>query len=146
MLCQSCCAYIRCFVLQQDGTKLLTCSADKTAKILDVATGTSQATQIAAHDGPISCVKWLDMPSGQGQGVCVTAGWDKMVKVIIRRILKHPSHKKTKPHGTFQYWDMRQPNPIATITATERIYALDAVDKLMVSPFPPAHSSCRSLT
>jgi hypothetical protein len=28
---------------------------------------------------------------------------------------------------------MRQPNPIATITATERIYALDAVDKLMVS-------------
>ena len=65
----------------QDGTKLLTCSADKTAKILDVATGTSQATQIAAHDGPISCVKWLDMPSGQGQGVCVTAGWDKMVKV-----------------------------------------------------------------
>ncbi|KAG7553615.1 hypothetical protein FFLO_02970 [Filobasidium floriforme] len=94
----------------KDGTKLLTCSADKTAKILDVATGSSQATQIAAHDGPISCVKWLDMPSGQGQGVCVTAGWDKMVK----------------------YWDMRQPNPIATITATERIYALDAVDKLMV--------------
>lgn len=65
----------------QDGTKLLTCSADKTAKLLDVATGSSQATQVAAHDAPISCVKWLDMPSGQGQGVCVTAGWDKMIKV-----------------------------------------------------------------
>ncbi|KAJ9098754.1 hypothetical protein QFC21_004402 [Naganishia friedmannii] len=80
----------------KDGTKLLTCSADKSAKILDLQTG-SPATQIAAHDGPISCVKWLEVG---GQQVAVTAGWDKMVK----------------------YWDMRTPNPIAQVQAPERVF------------------------
>lgn len=61
----------------QDGTKLLTCSADKSAKLLDLQTG-QPAQQIAAHDAPISCVKWLEV---SGQQVAVTAGWDKMVKV-----------------------------------------------------------------
>lgn len=32
-----------------------------------------------------------------------------------------------------QYWDMRTPNPIAQLTAPERVYALDAVNDLMVS-------------
>ncbi|KAI5452041.1 RNA export factor gle2 [Naganishia albida] len=90
----------------KDGTKLLTCSADKTAKILDLQTG-QPAQQIAAHEGPISCVKYLEVA---GQQVAVTAGWDKMVK----------------------YWDMRTPNPIAQLTAPERVYALDAVNDLMV--------------
>jgi hypothetical protein len=37
-----------------------------------------------------------------------------------------------------QYWDMRTPNPIAQLTAPERVYALDAVNDLMVCRF----SSC----
>ena len=31
-----------------------------------------------------------------------------------------------------KYWDMRQPNPMAQLQATDRVYALDAVNDLMV--------------
>lgn len=41
---------------------------------------------------------------------------------------------------------MRQPNPIATITATERVYALDAMDKLMVFGTADRHVSLVDLT
>lgn len=109
---------------RQDGTKLLTCSADKSAKLLDLQTG-QPAQQIAAHDAPISCVKWIEV---NGQPVAVTAGWDKMVKVCFSAWIKVLA-------GTLmvvQYWDMRQPNPMAQLQATERVYALDAVNDLMV--------------
>lgn len=49
--------------------------------MLDLAAGGAPAQQVAAHDAPISCLRYLDMPNGSGQGVLVTAGWDKMVKV-----------------------------------------------------------------
>jgi hypothetical protein len=41
----------------------------------DVATGQQQ--QVAAHDAPIKCIKYLQ----QGDGMIVTAGWDKKLKV-----------------------------------------------------------------
>jgi mRNA export factor len=46
----------------------------------DVSTG--QNSQVAAHDAPIKCIAYIDMPNGSGQnGVLVTAGWDKKLKV-----------------------------------------------------------------
>jgi mRNA export factor len=46
----------------------------------DVSTGQNQ--QVAAHDAPIKCIAYIDMPNGSGQnGVLVTAGWDKKLKV-----------------------------------------------------------------
>ena len=39
--------------------------------------GTGQSSQVAAHDAPIKCVKYLD----QNGGMLVTAGWDKKLKV-----------------------------------------------------------------
>lgn len=44
--------------------------------------GTGQNQQVAAHDAPIKCLAYIDMPNGSGQnGVLVTAGWDKKLKV-----------------------------------------------------------------
>jgi len=41
----------------------------------DVQTG--QVQQVAAHEAPIKCCEYLDM----NNGMLVTAGWDKKVKV-----------------------------------------------------------------
>jgi len=46
----------------------------------DISTGQNQ--QVAAHDAPIKCIAYIDMPNGSGQnGVLVSAGWDKKLKV-----------------------------------------------------------------
>ena len=64
----------------QSGTQLISAGCDNAARCYDTVTG--QSTQVAAHDGPIKCVRWVDMPNGSGEnGVLVTAGWDKKLKV-----------------------------------------------------------------
>lgn len=55
---------------------MISVGADKAGRMLDVNTG--QTTQIAAHDAPIKCVRFVDA------NVVVTAGWDKAVKVKRR--------------------------------------------------------------
>lgn len=60
----------------QDGTKILSGGADNAARMFDVTTGVS--TQVALHDAPIKCVRWIESPQG---GVLVTGSWDKTVKV-----------------------------------------------------------------
>lgn len=48
--------------------------------------GTGQSTQVAQHDAPIKCVKWIDTPQG---GILATGSWDKTLKVR-RPCLSHP--------------------------------------------------------
>jgi mRNA export factor len=71
--------------------------------MFDIATG--QSTQIAQHDEPIKCVRFLD----QGN-VVATGSWDKTIK----------------------YWDLRSPQPVGTVQLPERCYAMDAKGPLMV--------------
>jgi len=40
--------------------------------------GSGQAQQVAAHDAPIKCVKYVEVG---GNGILITAGWDKKMKV-----------------------------------------------------------------
>lgn len=42
----------------------------------DLATG--QSSQIAQHDGPIKCVRWVESPQG---GILATGSWDKTIRV-----------------------------------------------------------------
>lgn len=49
---------------------------DNAARMYDLATG--QAMQVAQHDAPVKCVRWVDQPQG---GNLVTGSWDKTVKV-----------------------------------------------------------------
>lgn len=91
----------------QDGTKLVSGGADKQAKLFDISTG--QSTQVAAHEQPIKCVRFIQAPNTAGE-MLVTGSWDKKLK----------------------YWDLRTPNPIATLDMQERVYTLDVSQGLMV--------------
>ena len=67
------------------------------------------AQQVAAHDAPIKCIRFVDVP-GQASPVLVTGSWDKTVK----------------------YWDLRAQQPVATLACQERIYSIDAKKSLLV--------------
>jgi hypothetical protein len=44
--------------------------------MFDMNTGQSQ--QVAAHDAPIKCIEYVEV---NGNGILITAGWDKKMKV-----------------------------------------------------------------
>ncbi|WP_375449341.1 hypothetical protein [uncultured Nostoc sp.] len=77
--------------------------------MLDLTAGPTVATQVAAHDQPIRCVRFIEVP-GQSTPVLVTGSWDKTVK----------------------YWDLRQSSPVASVSCQERVYSMDVVNKLLV--------------
>lgn len=81
----------------KDGNKIISCGADKAARLYDVATSHQQ--QVAAHEAPIKNLRWID----QNGGILATGSWDKTVK----------------------YWDLRQSQPIATAQLAERCYSMD---------------------
>ncbi|CAE6461433.1 unnamed protein product [Rhizoctonia solani] len=88
----------------EEGNKVFSGGADKAGRMFDVQTG--QATQIAAHDAPIKCVKWID---AQG-GILATGSWDK----------------------TLKYWDTRQSTPVAKVDLPDRCYTMDVTYPLLV--------------
>ena len=91
--------------------------------MFDVTTG--QATQVAQHDAPVKCVGWVEAPQG---GVLATGSWDKTIKV---RTTMHFFCRRTS-HLFSQYWDLRTPNPVATVHLPERCYTFDIQYPLMV--------------
>ncbi|KAL8635197.1 MAG: hypothetical protein Q9228_007288 [Teloschistes exilis] len=94
----------------KDGTKIVGSGCDKASRMLDLTSGnTTTASQVAAHDAPIRCARFVDIPAQQSQ-MLVTGSWDKTVK----------------------YWDLRTPNPVASVPCQERIYSLDVVGSLLV--------------
>lgn len=93
----------------QDGTKVVSGGADRAARMLDLTAGQTVATQVAAHDQPIRCVRFVEVP-GQSTPVLVTGSWDKTIK----------------------YWDLRQSSPVASVSCQERVYSMDVINKLLV--------------
>ena len=59
----------------KDGTKLVSGSADKTAKLFDLGSGQNQ--QVAVHDQPIKSVRFINV---NGTEALATASWDKTLK------------------------------------------------------------------
>ncbi|KAJ4480037.1 WD40-repeat-containing domain protein [Lentinula aciculospora] len=88
----------------KEGNKILSGGADNAGRMFDVTTGTT--SHVAQHDAPIKSVKWVDTQPG----ILATGSWDKTVK----------------------YWDLRTPQPVATVTLPERCYTMDVQHPLMV--------------
>ncbi|KAI9756340.1 MAG: RNA export factor gle2 [Lichina confinis] len=93
----------------KDGTKVVGAGADKAARLLDLQAGGSQTRQVAAHDQPIRCVRFFEVPAS-GSPMIVTGSWDHSIK----------------------YWDLRTQNAVATVGCQDRVYSLDVRDKLLV--------------
>lgn len=81
--------------------------ADNAARLLDLGSGATTATQVAAHDRPIRCCRFVEV---SGTQILATGSWDKTVK----------------------YWDLRQSTPIGSLECQERVYSMDARNKLLV--------------
>lgn len=75
--------------------------------MLDLGAGGAAASQIAAHDAPIRCVRSVEI---NGQPMVVTGSWDKTIK----------------------YWDLRQSTAVATVNMQDRVYTMDVKDNLLV--------------
>lgn len=77
------------------------------AKLYDVATG--QAVQVAAHEEPVRVVRFIN--PGNNAEMLVTGSWDKKIK----------------------YWDLRAPQPVATLDMPDRVYTMDVQQGLLVA-------------
>lgn len=104
----------------QDGSKVASAGADKMAKLFDVATG--QAQQVAAADEPIKSVRFCT-PPGSSE-MLITGSWDKKIR----------------------YWDLRTPNPVATVQLPERVYSMDVSQGLLVVGCAERHIQIFNLT
>ncbi|KAF8507292.1 WD40 repeat-like protein [Hysterangium stoloniferum] len=88
----------------KDGTQVISGGEDNAAQLYDLQSG--QSMQVAAHNAPIKCVKWIDAHGG----LLATGSWDKSLKL----------------------WDLRSQNPVVTLELPERCYSMDVVFPLMV--------------
>jgi len=96
-------APILCCDWSPDGTKVVSGSCDKSAKIWSLET--KQGQQIAAHEKPIKEIFFIPTLN-----TVVTGSWDK----------------------TLKYWDTRSANPVATVKLSERVYCMDVSHPLQV--------------
>ncbi|KAG5654263.1 hypothetical protein H0H81_005506 [Sphagnurus paluster] len=103
----------------KEGNKIFSGGADNAGRMFDVTTG--QSSQVAAHDAPVRVVRWVEAPGG---GILATGSWDKTIK----------------------YWDLRAPQPVATVTLPERCYTFDVQYPLMVVGTAERHIQIFNLT
>ncbi|KAI6038799.1 WD40-repeat-containing domain protein [Pisolithus marmoratus] len=103
----------------KEGNKAISGGADNAARMFDITTG--QPQQVAQHDAPIKVVKWIETPQG---GILATGSWDK----------------------TLKYWDLRTPNPVATVQLPERCYTMDVQYPLLVVGTAERHIQIYNLT
>lgn len=90
-----------------DGTKVISGGADKQVKMFDMASQQNQTVGI--HSDAVRFVRHVSC--GPQNTPCIVSGsWDKTIK----------------------YWDTRQQSPICSINMPDKVYAMDASQKLLV--------------
>lgn len=109
--------------LPQDGTKVLTASADKTCKVWDLQS--NQAIAFAQHAAPVKCIRWVQSPNYQ---LAITGSWDKTIKVR-RCALNRDALSLILP--LVKFWDLRTPNPALSLDLPERCYCMDVVSLIL---------------
>ncbi|KAK3379330.1 WD40-repeat-containing domain protein [Lasiosphaeria ovina] len=90
----------------KDGAMIASAGADKKIHVYDIASG--QKMDFDGHEAPVRCLRFVDVPSANGP-IIASGSWDKTVK----------------------YWDLRQPQSIATLQCDERVYSMDSAGALL---------------
>lgn len=106
----------------QDGSKLFSGGGDNAARAFDMNTG--QNSQVGAHDGPVSSIRWIEAPTG---GILATASYDKTLKVFRSDFIQFPLLTQN-----VQYWDLKSSTPMSTVALPERCYTMDVAYPLLV--------------
>lgn len=114
-------APVLCTRWSSDGTKVASGGCDNIVKIYDVVSGQTQ--DLASHTAPVKSLRYV--PCGPTSTEClVTGSWDKTIK----------------------YWDLRQPQPISTLSMPERVYTMDSKQQLLVVGTAERHVVVINLT
>ncbi|KAG5189817.1 WD40-repeat-containing domain protein [Tribonema minus] len=79
--------------------------ADNVVKAWDLQGAGHPSMDIGKHDAPVRKMAWIPSMS-----LLATGSWDK----------------------TIRFWDMKQPNPVHTMTLSERVYDLEVRDNWLV--------------
>ncbi|KAL9109452.1 MAG: hypothetical protein Q9227_005960 [Pyrenula ochraceoflavens] len=98
---------VLCTDFSSNGQYCASGSADNTAKVLDLNNPSSDPVTLTGHEAPIRSTRFVQC---NGQEMLVTGSWDKTIK----------------------YWDLRSPNPAASVNCQERVYTMDSKNKLLV--------------
>eukprot|EP00930_Biecheleria_cincta_P069310 TRINITY_DN57064_c0_g1_i1.p1 TRINITY_DN57064_c0_g1~~TRINITY_DN57064_c0_g1_i1.p1 ORF type:complete len:376 (+),score=56.73 TRINITY_DN57064_c0_g1_i1:53-1129(+) len=96
-------APVLCCGFSRDGQRIVSGGCDNKVKMKMLAT--QQEQQIGQHDAPVKEVFFID-----DMNMVVSGSWDK----------------------TLRFWNMQQPNPVATLQLPERCYAMDVKYPLLV--------------
>jgi mRNA export factor len=83
-------------------------AADKKIHVMHLQSG--QTLTLEGHTAPVRAVRFVDVPSANAP-IIASGSWDKTVR----------------------YWDLRQPQPVATLQLPERVYAMDAAGPHLVA-------------
>ncbi|KAK4668545.1 uncharacterized protein QC764_708300 [Podospora pseudoanserina] len=95
----------------QEGKMIAGASTDGKVHIMDL-NAPGQTMTLSGHQAPVRTVRWVDLPcAGNSTGLLVSGSWDK----------------------TLRFWDKRQPNPIATVNLTDRVWAMDGSGTTLVA-------------
>lgn len=94
---------VLCSAWHHDGDKVFLAGCDKKASLWQL--GSNSVQQVGAHDAPIRHVAWIPR-----MNLLATGSWDR----------------------TLKYWDLRSPTPVHTQQLSERVYAMDCRDPLLV--------------
>lgn len=99
-------APVLCSDIAPDGMTTFSAGADGNIRMWNASQPVTSVQIIGRHEQPVKNMKFLEKSQ-----VLVTSSWDRSIKI----------------------WDMRTPNPVAQMQLSERVYAMDARDDIIVA-------------
>lgn len=116
-----------------EGTRVFAAGCDNKAVLWDLQTGATQ--QVAQHNAPIKCVKFLPE-----MNCLITAGWDKAVrywdirapKMMVGRVARLGTRPYTLPCPHTHMHDRRVAVHQLEVALPERVYSMDAVHPILI--------------